>query len=181
MSKNETKTVIGDEEEIEKWEPTQGELDEAEKELKAMSEQLEASPVDRFITVLVEWDAWESQRLSAEERFNLRAELPGLDRNAVVKEYLTAKRVVLKFEARLLELLGMMEDKEREAILSGSRQYLLSRPDFSRLVTIKPQLSERLKGRLEQMEETPQETQAVPSDGLQRPSPVTSPEPARVS
>ncbi len=144
--------VLDKEDEVEVWEPSQSELDEAERELKAMSEQMESSPVDRFITVLVEWDAWESQRLSAEERYNLRAELPGLDRNAVVKEYLVAKNVVLKFETRMIELLGMMGEKEREAMLSGSNQYLLNRPGFSRLVIIKPQLSSRLSQRLDQME-----------------------------
>lgn len=152
MSKNAIRATL-DEEAVEKWEPTQSELDEAEKELKAMSEQLEASPVDRFITVLVEWDAWESQRLAAEEQYNLRAELPGLDRNKVVREYLVAKNVVLKFETRLVELLGMMGEKEREAMLSGSNQYLLNRPGFSRLVTIKPQLSGRLQRRLDSVEQ----------------------------
>lgn len=161
MSKNRngTKPEISEENmnEVEVWEPSQSELDEAERELKAMSEQMESSPIDRFIGIVVEWDAWESQRLSAEERYNLRAELPGLDRNAVVKEYLVAKNIVLKYETRMVELLGMMEEKERESVLSGSLQFLYSRPNYARMVTLKPQLSSRLSRRLAQMESAVEE------------------------
>ena len=135
-------------EEVEKWEPSDAELAEAEKELKNKAENMEASPLDSFLAVLIEWDGWENQRITAQENYNLRAELPGLDRNQVVRQYLAAKNVVLKFEKRLVELLMKMDEKERKTLLAGKGAYIVNRPGASQYATVKPQLAERLKSKL---------------------------------
>ncbi len=130
-------------------EPTTAELEEAEKELKEGSELMDAAPIDRFTNLLITWEAFENQRISAQEKYNLRAELPGMDRNALVKEFTVAKQTVIPIERRLAELLLAMTPAEQDILLGGAR-LSVEHPQVYRLVSVKPSLAERLKRRLQE-------------------------------
>lgn len=126
---------------------TDDEIKAAEEELLGQAEVLESSPVDRLLPVLVEWDSYETVRLASAERYLLIAELPGLDRNTIVKEFATAKRAVLTLETRLLEILLLMSLDEREALLKG-QPHVYQVPGVIRTLAIKPTLADRLRSRL---------------------------------
>lgn len=128
-------------------EPTDDEIKAAEAELLGQTELLESSPVDRLLPVLVEWDSYETVRLASAERYLLIAELPGMDRNTIVKEFARAKKAVLTLEARLLEILQMMSTDEREALLKG-QSHVYQVPGVIRTLSIKPTLADRLRKRL---------------------------------
>lgn len=126
------------------WEPTDQELSEASRHLSQKTREREASAVDRFVVVLSQWDAYENARLRLEEEYRLIAELPGRDRNALVRQYAQARHAVEVYEKRLDELLTTMPEHERNILLSG-QAFLVREPGSSIFVSVKSPLAQRLK------------------------------------
>lgn len=147
MNNNENETEEKTEEKP--ADPTTAELEEAERELRAGSDLMEAGPVDRFTNLLITWEAFENQRISAQEKYRLRAELPGMDRNTLVKEFTIAKQTVIPIERRLVDLLQLMTSAEQDVLLGGAR-LSVEHPSIYRLVSVKPALAERLRAKLKE-------------------------------
>lgn len=132
---------------------TQDEIWQAERELNQLpGTELEAAAFDKFLNVLCEWDIWEGLRVSSEEKYLLGSELVGIDRNAVVRDYASAKKAVIIIEKRMLTLMKGITEHDIDALMSGTR-YVINRLNYTIYISVRKNLAERLKSALSEVSE----------------------------
>ena len=131
-------------------EPTQSELDAAEKELREDVDDLDYDVTVRWAALLDKWHGFEHQRESAEMDYKMRAELPGSAKDAI-RVYATSKKALLAVEREMLDLLMESEETEREDFLQD--RHMIPTPGGGlRIVKCSDMLRSRLTKGLEELE-----------------------------
>lgn len=133
------------------------ELADAGRELDAIASSeghrdMKASPVDRFLVLLADWDVCETRRLIAVKNFLMMHELPG-DKKAIQSEYLDAKARVAWHEKEMLSILPDIDERDLRALMAGQRYLFRPTDGLAYYLVVKPELRDRLKAAIEKREE----------------------------